>query len=791
MHHLLRSTLLLCAILLTLNFRADAQDGAVADTFFKKHCLRCHSIGKREGEFRLDNLSRDFGELLVAQAWDEVLFRINSGEMPPEDEPQPTVDEVGAVVDWISSRITEGRAARMARRGPVAHYRLSRDEYAYTVLDFLGVHFDVNAPGAFNEDPRWHGFDRIGSQLSLSPSHVDRYFEAAEKIIAAAFPERRPNLSTGRVEANDARAQKWREANGVKEPVRMLLLPGVPVGSIHARSPGLYRIRLQVSALPSFKGRLPHLTIWDGQVKRSLFGQDVAAPEDKPTVIEIETFLPAGRMQLMNEAPGTFEALTLALTKGTPFTTTRERRFTHPSSYKLYTKDDEPIFPMLIVDWFEWEGPIVTAQDEQKRAGFYPLSEEPADLRSSLRLFIEQAWRRPPTEADIGRFLSVFHNELESGERFRSAWLATLVATMTAKDFYYNAEGTPGENRPTSNDWELASRLSYFLWNSMPDEPLFKAARNGTLSRPTVLKSQLSRMLDDPKVGRFLDSFPRQWLQLHRVGMFPPDPELYPDYDKWLEESMVLESTSYFAEVFRRNLPVREFLASNWTMLNPRLAMHYGLPRRSSPGFARVTLSDDDHRGGLLTHASVLSLTSDGTRHRPVHRGVWIWESVYGKSPPPPPPNVEPLAPTPADSPKATVRMQLQAHATHATCASCHRRIDPLGFAFDNYDAIGRWRTHEAVASGQGDNPSVDASGTFPDGRQYAGPGEFKKLLSADEEQFATALTGQLATYALRRVMTVDDVAAIRDIVTASRADSFRLKSLVENLVLSDLFEQR
>jgi hypothetical protein len=253
----------------------------------------------------------------------------------------------------------------------------------------------------------------------------------------------------------------------------------------------------------------------------------------------------------------------------------------------------------------------------------------------------------------------------------------------------------------------------------------------------------------------------------------------------------VLETQAYFAEVFARNLPLVDFLKSDWTMVNPRLASFYQLPQLNSSGFQKVTLRPEDHRGGLLTQAAILSLTSDGTRHRPVHRGVWVSEAIFGRTPPPPPPNVEPLEPTPSDKPKATIRDQLQAHATHATCASCHARIDPLGFAFENYDAVGAWRTQERVRSGTGDDPVVDASGRLPNGKTFQTPDEFKRLLVEDTDRFAEAFIEQLASYALRRVITVDDKATIKAIAAQSKPDQYRLRSILENLVLSDLFQIR
>jgi Protein of unknown function (DUF1588)/Protein of unknown function (DUF1585)/Protein of unknown function (DUF1592) len=254
---------------------------------------------------------------------------------------------------------------------------------------------------------------------------------------------------------------------------------------------------------------------------------------------------------------------------------------------------------------------------------------------------------------------------------------------------------------------------------------------------------------------------------------------------------MVLESTQFFGDVFTRNASIREFLTSDWTVLNARLAMHYGMEFPLEVGFRRMPLTERDQRGGLLTQAAVLSLTSDGTRHRPVHRGVWVSEAIFGRTPPPPPPNVEPLAPTPSDKPKATIRDQLEAHTTHATCASCHQKIDPLGFAFDHYDAIGRLRTTEHVAGGQGDDPLVNATGTVPDGRSYNGAHEFKQLLAQDVDRYAEAFVEQLATYALRRVMTIDDAATIKAITAASKNDDFKLLEVIENLILSELFSKR
>ncbi len=746
--------------------------------FFKTYCLRCHDANKQKGDFRLDTLKREFGVETTAQMWVEVLFRINSGEMPPKKEKQPTAIELGEVAEWISQNIEAGRAKRMARRRRVAHYRLSRDEYAHTIHDLLGIHFDPRIPGALNEDPRWHGFDRIGSMLSLSPSHVTRYLQAAEKILIEAFPQRPAKLEKGGRKAPEG--QRW------------MLFPGWREGNFNAREPGLYKVRVTLSALPSFKGRMPRLSIWNNSLKKGVAGRDVFAMEDKSITVEFEVALAKGGYSLINETPGKLDdGHTLSHTPKS-ISKLQELNEQKPVGYKLLLDDGRPVFPLLLVDKVEYEGPIVSDAVRKKRNELYPRNEkDPTEARACMERFASLAWRRPVKPSELERYLKLMQSELAAGEEFRRAYLGALTGILSSKNFYYLVEGEPAKSRDQLNDWELATRLSYFLWSSMPDKALAKVASKGELRRHEVLRSQVRRMLDDPKSDRFTDAFPRQWLQLHKVGMFPPDMDLYPDYDKWLEQSMSLESTGFFHEVFEKNLSLREFIASDWTVMNSRLALHYQMPALKQAGFQRVQLQPQDHRGGVLTQASVLMLTSDGTRHRPVHRGVWVSEAIFGRTPPPPPPNVEPLEPTPSDKPKATIRQQLEAHSTHATCASCHAKIDPLGFAFDNFNAIGQWLTEENVPGGQGSNPPVNATGKLPDGRAYAGPDEFKQLLAHDLDRFAEAFVEQLATFSLRRMMTVDDRAQIKAITQAAKQDGYKLRTVIERFVMSDLFVKR
>ena len=778
MKTLTNATTVAAGLVLALAVPATAapQADEAADAFFSRHCLRCHDAGTQEGGFRLDTLAHDFGDMTVAERWAEVRTRISAGEMPPQEEPRPSGSEIGDTIEWISRRLEAGQAVRMGRRGPVSLSRLSREEYGHAIYDLLGVHLDVREPGLLHEDPRWHGFERVGAVLTLAPDHVERYLRVAETAATLAFPDHPVQTQTTRF-APPA-GQRWLLAPGTRRPVGKLA------------TPGLYRLRIRASGLASFKGRIPRLSLWHAEIKRVLDGADLVAAEAAPVEISLKRLLPAGPIELLNEAPGTFSLANPGAHNAVPQTVaTLAAHRPNPRDALLLAADGTPLVPLVLIDSVEVEGPIELEADREKRRGLFPEGDDPAQVRGCLVRLAGRAWRRPVAEGEIVPLADLVARQVADGAALPAAYRAAVAAVLTSHQFCYLREGAPVARRDRVDDVELAARLSFFLWSSIPDERLLADARAGKLHEPAVLAEQVGRMLDDPRVERFLESFPRQWLQLHRLGMFPPDKALYPDYDGWLERSMAEESSRYFAAMFAENRPIAEFLDSDWMVLNHRLARHYGVDSPTVSGWQRVAVADGGRRGGLLTQAAVLSLTSDGTRHRPVHRGAWMLETVTGRSPPPPPPNVEPLVPTSRDQPKSTVRMQLAAHSSQATCAACHSAIDPLGFAFDNYDALGRWRDRERVDGGTGEDPLVDASGTLPDGRSFAGPAEFKRLLAADADRFARAFVGQLVTYALRRVPTIDDDAMIETVLEAARPDGYRLRSLVEAFARSPLFQ--
>jgi mono/diheme cytochrome c family protein len=806
-----RSCLLLTACLGV----ASATRGAESfEAFLTKHCLRCHGPEKEKGDLRIDRLSRDFKLGADAHHWAEVLEQVNSGEMPPKKEPRPTQAEIAAFVTSLDARIKEGRAARMAARPAVAHYRLSRKEYQNTVYDLLGVRYDPAKPGELNEDTRWHGFERIGSELSLSPSHVDRYYRAAGTVLDRAFPSGSSEARKVRRTAAELRygggkvQQAALERFGIKRPLRQLLYPGNVqtalspnwFGRTGPEHSGLYKLRLQASGIRPPGGQTAHLSIGKRTGEETVDGLiefDLTSPEDKPQVYEFEVFL---------EMPTTLEFCVVATdvvdrragaafrnalgSSAYVFTHSSETILLNPNAPQMFDDKGNGLFSTVILDWIEWEGPLVSEGEKSRRKDVQPPDDAPPEVVAAhLQRFAERAWRRPVKLEELEQYLKSYREEREAGEKLADAYRVALQGVLTSRHFIYLVEGEP-QARERLTDAELATRLSYFLWSSMPDDALFAGVKGGTLTGDG-LRKEVDRMLADPKAGRFIEDFSRQWLQLHRVGMFPPDKKLYPNYDAWLETSMRTEPVEFFREMFTQNLPIDGFIHSEWTVANARLAEFYGLPESKTGAFHRVTLKPEDRRGGLLTMGAVLGLTSDGTRHRPVHRGVWLSEVIFGKTPPPPPANVPAIEPNPPKDPKATLRDKLAAHAKDVNCAACHAKIDPLGFAWDNYDAIGQWRTHEKVAAGVGADPLVNPAGSLPDGRAFKDANEFKQRLLEDRDKLARAFIEHLCTYGLRRALAFDDQDDLNAIQTEAKKSGYRIKAIVRAVALSELLRKR
>lgn len=785
------------------------------EAFLEKHCIRCHGPQKEKGDLRIDQLSRDFKLGADTHHWAEVMEQVNSGEMPPKQEQKPSQAEIAAFVTSLDSRIKEGRASRMAARPAVAHYRLSRREYQNTVYDLLGVRYDPTKPGELNEDTLWHGFERIGSELSLSPSHVDRYYRAAGLVLDRAFPATSSEARKVRKTAAELRYGGGKEQQaaldrfGIRRPLRYLLFPGSTQNALSANwfgktgpeHSGLYRLRIQASGIRPVGGQAAHLSIGKRTSEETVAGLiefDITAPEDKPQVFEFEVFLemPATldfcvvATDVVDRRAGAAFRGALGSRGGYIFTHSSETLLLNPNAPQMFDDKGNGLFSTVLLDWIEWEGPLVTEAEQSRRAGLVPPDgATPEVVAEHLHRFAERAWRRPVKKEEVEQYLRSYRTEREAGEKPADAYRVALQGVMTSRHFIYLVEGEPTP-RERLTDFELASRLSYFLWSSMPDDGLITAAKGDGLNGGGLAKA-VDRMLADSRVNRFMDDFVRQWLQLHRLGMFVPDKKLYPTYDAWLETSMRGEVIEYFRELFAKNLPVDGFIDSDWTMANARLCDFYGLPEPKAGGFQRVSLKPENHRGGLLTMGAVLGLTSDGTRHRPVHRGVWLSEAILGKTPPPPPANVPAIEPNPPTSPKATLRDKLEAHRNDANCAACHAKLDPLGLAWDNYDAVGQWRTREKVLAGVGADPVINPAGVLPDGRAFKEPTEFKRLLLEDRDKVARAFIEHLCTYGLRRALAFDDQDGIKAIQAEAKKSQYRVKDIVRAVAMSDLMRKR
>lgn len=794
---------LLAALIVSSLFAAISLRGAdsrelemLVRPFFVEHCTKCHDAKKQKGDLRVDDLVVNFKSPKVMMQWEEIMNRINSGDMPPEDETRPKPAAISQVADWIADQLHEAEAEKQSSGSDrITFHKLTREEYANTIRDLLGVNFDVKGPWGLPEDPDWKGFERIGSVLTLSPAHVEKYVAAAEAILDEALSIRpEPKRETITWTPWDMRWKGFKEeyeSRGIADQVRIEIVPNnytTDTWNIEIKTTGDYLLRMKLSGLRPEGGRAPRVKVYMSSIDKTLIEQDVDAPEDKPITIEKRVHLVAGKypIRIINSVPGPNPEGRRSRHSGTPnaFTNVRSRV---PWQIKLTDDNFKAIQPTLIIDKVEWDGPIVPSWPAPAHQRIFA-SKDPREI---VTQFAERAWRRSVRAAEIDPLMRPFEQSQKLGDSFELSVKSSLVAVLCSKSFLYLSEGDAKKPQQTLSDHELAMRLSYFLWSSMPDEKLLALARNGTLHESATLGAEVKRMLADSKAEAFAESFPRQWLQLRKVGMFPPDKELYPDYDENLEQSMTAETIGFFGDLLKRNGSLRDFLDSDWTMVNERLATHYGMIGIRGDQLQRVSLKPEDHRGGLLTQASILSLTSDGTRHRPVHRGVWMLESIIGKPPPPPPANVPALTTPDPKTKKTTVREKLEQHRSDPNCTACHNKIDPLGIAFDNYDAIGRWRTVETIKDGTGENPSLDPSGALPDGRAFKNSIDLRQLLVADTDKFAAAFTEKLATYALRRSMTFTDREELKRIAETAKKNEYQLATLIESLVTSPLFLKR
>lgn len=761
---------------------------AIAEPFFTQHCIACHSATEAKGELRLDGIDSDLTRPSTFELWHEIIRRLQSGEMPPENQPRPEPEQIADLVRQLTSRLNTV-AHRRRDAGRVVLRRLNRIEYENTLCDLLDV--NVSVKELLPADAIANGFDNVGAALNISPVLLERYLDAADVAIDAAIaPVHHMESKLERFDLYDS-LPKWFIAGVWKQAEGVILFrnsgdSATDLRQFKAAAPGRYRFRISASAHNSVSP-LPMAVLLgnfvvSGNPTRHLGYFD--APPGKPAIIEFEE-----RLLAKND---TIKVTPVAL----------------PFVYLKHETMPEYPGPGLHIHWIEVEGPLpATWPTSSYRRVFGhsdPKNGTLADAEQLLREFLPRAFRRPLSAGEETPFVELAAASLDSGQSFEASLRVALKAVLASPKFVYLRE-EPGP----LNDYALASRLSYFLWSTMPDETLLELARSGKLHDSEVLYAQVERMLQHPKAEAFTENFTGQWLSLRDIEATTPDQKLYPEFEELLKWSSVQETQRFFDELLRENLSVQNFIDSDFAMLNGRLATHYGIPNVHGVEFRKVALEPEYHRGGVLTQASVLKVTANGTSTSPVLRGVWVLDRIMGQAVPSPPPNVPAVEPDIRGA--TTIREQLAKHRAAESCAGCHARIDPPGFALENFDVIGGWRDRYRVVAERQDwvnnrigplaknlaayqyglGHSVDAADTLPDGRQFANIDELKKLLLTDPAQIARCVTEKLITYATGQPVGFDDRQAVDQILADASDSNYGLRALVHAIVASELFQNK
>jgi len=724
----------------------------------KKYCTGCHAGDHPPAGINLTAYGDTASVVRAASIWQKVADNVQSQHMPPVGSPQPTSDERSRIVDWIQSTVSQANC-KIQDPGRVTLHRLNREEYNNTVDDLLGV--TLRPADEFPSDDVGYGFDNIGDVLSISPLLLEKYLTAAEELAHAAIiaPESRGSVT--HYAANDLHGSP---SLATPSGDKVLYTNGELGVDFKFPEDGDYAIRgrvygQQAGPDPARLGiRLDH-------ADAKTF--DVPQTEELPGVFTVRVHVTAG-----------VHSVGLAFLN---------------DYYKPTAPNPKDRDRNLVVDRLAIEGPLtmpsVLPLSERRLITVRPKSTADRDAcaRKILTPFATRAFRRPATPDEIARLVKCVDRAGSQGASFERAIQLAVEAVLVSPNFIFRVEVDPHPSDPTAkhpvNDYELASRLSYFLWSTMPDAELFRLAGTNRLHDPAVLHAQVTRMLKSPKAHALAANFAGQWLQLRKLSTFAPDPQRFPDFDDKMRQSMRTESEMYFENVVTEDRSVLEFLDSDYSYLNEPLARHYGISGVYGDDFRYVRLANHE-RGGVLTQASVLTVTSNPTRTSPVKRGRWVLEQILGAPPPPPPPGVPQLDDKQHGPLVGTLRERMVQHRKDPACANCHMRMDPIGFGLENYNAVGAWRTTDEGAP-------IDASGTLPDGATFNGPAQLKQYLMAHKTQFVHALTEKMMTYAVGRGLVPADKCYVDAIAKSVDQNGYRMSTLIAGVVDSPPFRER
>ena len=831
--------------------------------FIEQHCASCHDDIEKKGDLDLTALALNPQDPKNFAEWVKVHDRVSTGEMPPKDKKRPPAGEVEKFVGTLSSTLISAERTAFASEGRATRRRLNRYEYENAVRDLLGAPW-LQIRDSLPEDGEAFRFNKIGEALDVSHVQMQRYLNAAEyalRQVAAkqierpkggvtryyareqrsftgpmkfsAFntsPERATFPVLGVAAQTDVRAGKAPVTVGAADPAtRELEGVGVVASTYEPLEPKFIQFKAPVAG--HYRLRFNAFSVWVGPTKQT----DPKKP-DRWWIPDLDNVTRGRRAEpitIYSETQprllrwlGTFDAtpdpavneLDVWLLEGETIRPDAARLFrSRPGAGRwqnpLAEKDGQP---GVVFRWMEVEGPLLekwpTAghellfgnlplkKSDRPGVGLEVVSARPAvDAPKLLKNFLQHAYRQPVPASEVKRFLPVVERTLKSGASFSDAMIAGYTAVLCSPEFI-SLEEKPGK----LDDYAIASRLSFFLGNTAPDPELRALAAKGSLHRPDVLRAQTDRLIDGPKSRQFVDAFLDYWLDLRRIVATAPDEGLYPDYylDDLLSESSLLETQLFFAELLRGDLPARNIVAADFAMVNEKLAAHYGLPPVEGVALRKVALPANSLRGGLLTQASVLKVTANGTTTSPVLRGAWIMERILGQPPPPPPASVPAVEPDIRGT--ATIRDQLAKHRTQESCAACHAKIDPAGFALEAFDVMGGMRDrYRAMGEGAAPAPGlgrggqkfafhlalpVDCSGELWDGRKFTDVRDLKRMLLEDERPIARNLARQLIVFATGAPVRFSDRAAVERILDRAKASGYGVRTLVREIVQSELF---
>ena len=809
------------AACLCLASGAEAAQSFEADVkpLVEASCLTCHG-DRTVTPLNLARLGFDLGDRKTYRAWERVYERLEKGEMPPAAARQPEAPLLDAALGSLKLALVDANlAARGAQRTPLR--RLTRLEYAYTLEDLLAIDGAVAEvlSQTLPAEADSGGFDTVAANQSMSPLHVRAYLDAADGALDAAL-RTGPPPSTRRHVIDYAKSRSLPFIE-VAQALGLGIVKSVPDGFVaffdfgstytfHSASEGYAvtqpgRYRVTVEAYP-YQARTPvTLTVYKGKmagVAASLDELIGTFDLESPRAVEMRPYLRSG--DLIGLSVADLDVPPEAAGYGP----------SDPSKgyggMKDYPGEGIAIRSMTIERrlpegdaWPPASTRQILAGVEFDDAGEVILTKAPYEhVVDAVEAFAPRAFRRPLAEGELEAYAGLAATLLADGRPFLEALRVPLRAILSAPAFLFQGGGSQADPAETLDDFALASRLSYFLWRSMPDATLLRTARTGRLSDPAVLARQVDRMLDDERSARFVRDFAGQAFRLYELRATTPDAGLYPEYDDRLGQAMARETALFLAALIDENRGVGHFIDADFTFVNRRLAEHYGLPGIAGQQMRRVALPADGPRGGLLTQASVLKVTANGTTTSPVPRGNFVLANLLGQPPAPPPPGIEGLEPDTRGT--TTIREQLAAHRTNPVCASCHRVIDPPGFALESFDPIGGFRTRYRASGGEmtfgdftvpapyTDGLPVDPSGVTPEGEAFDGIEDYKRLMLRDGlDQVARHLTSQLLVYSTGAEIEFADRNAVERIVARLRDDAYPVRTMIHEVAQSDLFRQR